>query len=66
MADGLKDSEVLKAAGPTQFVHCDNTKEGALPVLKENLSTSEFERRKKSHWAIMNVSWMHSGDSHAD
>ena len=56
MADGMEDGEVLKAAGPTQFAHCDNSKEGSLPVLKENLSPSEFERRQKSHWAIMNVS----------
>lgn len=57
MADGLEDTEVLRAAGPTQFVHCDNTEEGAMPVLRENVSASEFERRKKSHWAIMNVSY---------
>ena len=56
MADGLQDSEVLRAAGPTQFVHCDNTEDGAIPVLKDNLSIEEFERRRKSHWAIMNVS----------
>jgi hypothetical protein len=55
MADGLEDSSILKAAGPTQFAHCDNSKEGSLTVLKENLPTSEYERRQKSHWAIMNV-----------
>lgn len=55
MADGLQQSEVLKAVGPTQFAHCDNSNEGALPVLKENVSPSEFERRQQSRWGIMNA-----------
>ncbi len=56
MADGLEDGQVLKAAGPTQFAHCDNSKEGSLAVLKDNIPASKFEKRRESHWAIMNVS----------
>ena len=55
MAEGIEDSSILKAAGPSQFAHCDNSKEGSLAVLKENLPAPEYERRQKSHWAIMNV-----------
>ena len=56
MANGLQDSEVLQAAGPTTFAHCDNSKKGALPVLKDNISASDAEKRTKSRWAIMNAS----------
>lgn len=56
MAEGLDNSEVLGAAGPTPFAHCDNSEEGALAVLKENVPSSEFGKLKNSHWAIMNVS----------
>ena len=55
MANGLKDEDVLKAVGPTTFAHCDNSKDGALTVLKDKVSGEEFEKRKKGHWGIINV-----------
>ena len=55
MANGLDNSSVLKAVGPTTFAHCDNGEAGSMIVLKGNLPVSDLERRRNSHWAIMNV-----------
>ncbi|KAK3690984.1 hypothetical protein LTR37_018886 [Vermiconidia calcicola] len=54
-ADGLKDSDTVSAPGPTIFAHCDNSVNGALTVLENNVPAAELEKRKNSRWAIMNV-----------
>ena len=50
------ESDVLKAVGPMRFARFDNSERGSLPVLQENIPTSNFERRQKNRWAIMNAS----------
>ncbi|KAL8668507.1 MAG: hypothetical protein Q9224_007793, partial [Gallowayella concinna] len=54
-AEGLKDDETVSAPGPTIFAHCDNSANGALTVLENNVPAGELEKRKKSRWGIMNV-----------
>lgn len=54
-AEGLKDSDTVAAPGPTIFAHCDNSVNGAMTVLENNVSPADLEKRKNSRWAIMNV-----------
>lgn len=54
-AEGLNDSDTVSAPGPTIFAHCDNSVNGALTVLENNIPAAELEKRKNSRWAIMNV-----------
>lgn len=54
-AEGLKDSDTVAAPGPTIFAHCDNSVNGALTVLENNVPAEELEKRKSQRWAIMNV-----------
>lgn len=54
-AEGLKDSDTVAAPGPTIFAHCDNSKDGAMTVLENNVPEAEKKKRKGSRWAIMNV-----------
>ena len=55
LAKNLKDSDTVAAPGPTIFAHCDNSENGALTVLENNVPAAELEKRKSSRWAIMNV-----------
>ncbi|KAK3053970.1 hypothetical protein LTR09_005250 [Extremus antarcticus] len=54
-AEKLKDSDTVTAPGPTIFAHCDNSCDGALTVLENNVPADELEKRKNRRWAIMNV-----------
>lgn len=54
-AEGKKDDETVSAPGPTIFAHCDNSVDGAMTVLENNVDADELEKRKSSRWAIMNV-----------
>lgn len=54
-AEGLKDSDTVAAPGPTIFAHCDNSKDGAMTVLENNVPEADKAKRKNSRWAIMNI-----------
>jgi hypothetical protein len=52
---GLPDGEGVKMVVPARFVHIDQSYDGALEVLSDNLPLDLATDLSKTHWGIMNV-----------
>ncbi len=53
--EGFPDKEAVKMVVPARFVHIDQSYDGALEVLRDNLGSDLTTSLSKTHWGIINV-----------
>ncbi|KAF2160517.1 hypothetical protein M409DRAFT_29137 [Zasmidium cellare ATCC 36951] len=54
-AKKAKEMDIIRSMNPAIFCHVDQSYNGALQVLEDNMSPPEAERWKRSRWGIINV-----------
>lgn len=55
MGKGLSDDESVKMTVPARYVHVDQSYDGALEVLRDNLRSDLAKSLAKTRWGIINV-----------